>query len=404
MARFLEEAKTVIHRVTSKLASQFKNLKLRFSFVGYRDIDDGDNRVTVMNFSQNADDFKKFVSAIRANGGADECEDVFGGLEQVIKLEWQHMSRVLLHIGDAPCHGSRFHVGAGDSYPRGDPRELKIENLLKRLVDLKVIYYFTQINESTVKMIEEFNEELTTLGGQTIKVVDMKTADGLLETVYKSISSTIHESKSRSRTMTHGKALKSKKLAPLDWDLAKFKRYQIKLNKPIYDFSLEDIKTVKIRYMSIDAELYMPSQPFAEGALRYAHAAYLVDPTVGRSKLKYVIKESKFGDSKYNTREYVEESIECQVMSVFLAEEFEKESQSSKSLRFVGISYAKVNETGEYFSLEEYMEGSFFKMSNNAGFLDEDAYSATLDAFTHWSYQFTKEYLIVTDLQGQLFF
>ena len=34
-------------------------------------------------------EFYQFVSGIRAEGGQDEAEDVFGGLNAVLKLNWQ---------------------------------------------------------------------------------------------------------------------------------------------------------------------------------------------------------------------------------------------------------------------------------------------------------------------------
>ena len=34
-------------------------------------------------------EFYQFVNGIRAEGGQDEAEDVFGGLNAVLKLNWQ---------------------------------------------------------------------------------------------------------------------------------------------------------------------------------------------------------------------------------------------------------------------------------------------------------------------------
>ena len=47
------------------------------------------------------------MDSIEADGGEDVCEDIFGGLERVIELKWENSIRVLIHIGDAPAHGSR---------------------------------------------------------------------------------------------------------------------------------------------------------------------------------------------------------------------------------------------------------------------------------------------------------
>ena len=57
---------------------------------------------------------------------------------------------------------------------------------------------------------------------------------------------------------------------------------------------------------------------------------------------------------------------------------------------------------GMYYSIEDYITGSFVKWTNNAGFIDEDIYSCTLDSFAHWTYEYSNEYLMVNDLQGMI--
>ena len=173
MAGYISEAKTVIHRVVDKLGKQFQDLQLNCAFIGYRDHSDGVNRISRLPFTKDKEAFKTFVSSVSAMGGADECEDIFGGLEEVTKLTWTHMSRILFHIGDAPCHGSRFHSSSSDSYPAGDPRGLNITDLLRSLVEQHVEYYFAEINGSTAKMIAEFNKEMVSMNGNEIKVVKM---------------------------------------------------------------------------------------------------------------------------------------------------------------------------------------------------------------------------------------
>jgi hypothetical protein len=83
MASYITEAKSVIHRTIDKLEKKFQYFQLRASFVGYRDHSDGENRITAFNFSEKIDSFKSFVSSVSANGGADECEDIFGALEVI---------------------------------------------------------------------------------------------------------------------------------------------------------------------------------------------------------------------------------------------------------------------------------------------------------------------------------
>lgn len=88
MYSYIKEAKTVVHRVVDKLAKKFPDFKLRCAFVGYRDHCDGSQRISVMPFGSEKDNFKAFVSNVKVTGGGDECEDVFGGLEAANSLEW----------------------------------------------------------------------------------------------------------------------------------------------------------------------------------------------------------------------------------------------------------------------------------------------------------------------------
>lgn len=88
MSSYINEAKTVVHRVVDKLDKKFQDFKLRCAFVGYRDHCDGDKRISLMQFGTDKDAFKAFVTNLEATGGGDECEDVFGGLESVNSLEW----------------------------------------------------------------------------------------------------------------------------------------------------------------------------------------------------------------------------------------------------------------------------------------------------------------------------
>ncbi len=85
MSSYIAETKIVIHQMCDNLKSRFENFDLRMSFVGYRDHSDGFNRITVFPFSKEVVEFKRYVSSVEATGGADECEDIFGGTNILIR-------------------------------------------------------------------------------------------------------------------------------------------------------------------------------------------------------------------------------------------------------------------------------------------------------------------------------
>ena len=48
-----------------------------------------------------------------------------GSPQKVLDLSWSSSTRLLIHFGDSPCHGNRYHdghpVNGPDSYPSGNP-------------------------------------------------------------------------------------------------------------------------------------------------------------------------------------------------------------------------------------------------------------------------------------------
>ena len=51
-------------------------------------------------------------------------------LQEAIKLSWRSSTKLLIHFGDAPAHGSKYHTPyVSDIYPAGDPSGKFIEVL-----------------------------------------------------------------------------------------------------------------------------------------------------------------------------------------------------------------------------------------------------------------------------------
>ena len=67
---------------------------------------------------------------------------------------------MLIHIADAPCHGTQYH-NKHDNYPDGDPSGISHESMMAEVVRLNIQYWFGYIHKSyTDKMIGIFNESL----------------------------------------------------------------------------------------------------------------------------------------------------------------------------------------------------------------------------------------------------
>jgi hypothetical protein len=144
--------------------------KLRMAFVGYRDVND-QVQFEILPFTTSPNSFRSFLARIKANGGGDGPEDVFGGLEKVGQLDWSPNAgtRVMIHIADSPCHGRKYHDGRGD-HPEGDPEGRSLTQLLGLLKMQNVDYIFGRIRASrTNKMIREFSK----VYGETIPQFDI---------------------------------------------------------------------------------------------------------------------------------------------------------------------------------------------------------------------------------------
>jgi hypothetical protein len=47
--------------------------------------------------------------------------------QAALKLSWRSSTKLLIHFGDAPAHGTMYHNGrSGDSHPSGDPTGMYI--------------------------------------------------------------------------------------------------------------------------------------------------------------------------------------------------------------------------------------------------------------------------------------
>ena len=192
MEPYINETKDNVEHVVDEIKRVFEN-EVKVAFVGYRDHKDGPNRIESLQFTDDVDKFKDFVSNISASGGKDTPEDVFGGLEAAVNLGWSSKNRILFHVADAPQHGERFHdLGKYcDDYFYVDPRGLQIENLIEDIKELEVKYLFTKINRSTDKMIEEFNN---VAGYDFVEYVNMKSPDLIGECVVNAATGEIHSS------------------------------------------------------------------------------------------------------------------------------------------------------------------------------------------------------------------
>ena len=312
--------------------------------------------------------FATFLNGVEARGGADTCEDVHGGLEAILNLSWQKKNRVLIHIADAPAHGSRFHDFLPSSYSSNDyyasyndkdPRGLVMEDLIAKIKKMEIDYSFGKINNSTDAMIKEFRA----IGGDNfVRCGDMAHVSTFQLAAVDMISATIE---SNFRSMAGALGYRGGLSAISEKSSSKTpKSYKIEKNQPAWRFVPEkkvrigscrvtptDTGKFNVRYTYKDATVKMSANPFAEGSQRLSYFGIEVgryttffsaltgsDATVVFKTFKHIYERTS-GDG----REDYLNLVEMQTISNYLTNEFNKiKNTEAKEIHFLEVRLMEV--------------------------------------------------------------
>ena len=180
--------------------------------------------------------------------------------------------------------------------------------------------------------------------------------------------------------------------------------------------SFIDWKNPFIKTSNINCEVSMADKPFSEGAMRYAF--FMKDLTLDQNmvgKLNKVIKK------KENNLESLSKDILSITICQHIAYDFNNRvinmvPDTRLLINFVHayiyelINYssdpaakkAKLPSHQQFISVENYIEGEYNKYNNNAGWINDNLNETSLiaQAFSHFSWQITRGYLMIVDLQG----
>ena len=63
----------------------------------------------VLPFTEDFNGPKEFLKNLGIENGFDFAEDVAGGFKLALEQQWEAKTRYAVLIGDAPCHGHRYH-------------------------------------------------------------------------------------------------------------------------------------------------------------------------------------------------------------------------------------------------------------------------------------------------------
>ena len=176
--------------------------------------------------------------------------------------------------------------------------------------------------------------------------------------------------------------------------------------------SYVDWKNPLIKHNFIQTEVVIDDTPFAEGAMRYAF--YMKDLMLDQNLVGKLDKKIKL---KEQSLAHYSKDILSIVICRHIAYDFNDRvinivPDTRLLINFVHsyiyemISYINKKETlqshQQYFSVENFIKGNYSKYNNNAGWINDNLNESAViaQAFSHFSWQITKGYLMIVDLQG----
>ncbi|UJR38569.1 hypothetical protein I4U23_031235 [Adineta vaga] len=404
MRKYIDDVKNHIFKTIDVLKTRFSHLNIRLAFVGYRDLNlPQDKQFSILDFTDK-DTFHSFVSMIECENGGDYCEDVLGGLQRTINLNWKQPVRILIHVADAPSHGRRYHdlSERKDYYLTHDTDGSIGYSLIQELVELQIAYFFGRLKSHTDKMIEQFLKYAEER--MTIEQIDVDKFTNLLPFIVETVSRSISNTTSSLLKNLSPNSVKIKTLRTVDfeekepiWSMIQTRRVRVVK----YECN-DQLKCVEVNQQW---NIKIAAKPFAEGGMRLAY--YGLMEYKDRHE-KVVLKEYKQIDKRANIKDKYLEILDCQTIADYLAQQFNnlpsiKNLIIVKKIKFIMLKLVfDRSDDGKHrnLTMERYIEGSYKKFSNNAGYINLDDPAFTLQAFSHWTNERTDGNMIVVDLQG----
>lgn len=426
MKRHLAPIKSHLTSLLRFMKEKHPRLLMRLGFVGYRDYDVTE-RLCVMQFTSDAESFLCDLAKVEATGRGDEAEDVIGGLHVASAMQWESRTRILYHIGDAPCHGSAYQGGpTKDNYPDGHPGDPKVKDILKTLSEKQVEYFFWRINNSTDTMIYKFLEEWKDVCPnahiKVLELADMAYTRVLTEAVQKVLADTSSTSlcidecsnvPSDDNLIITPTDIRWSDIAPIKAGLHVMIPLE-NLDEIMFFPSERSCATLH----DVDVEIKIAPTYFARGSRLLSKLGVVESRTVGSVKTaqtqKVVLKTwnahplgSSSSDPRTQERPY-NRRLTCHRVASYLASEFNKvRPGGSPSISYVSAELITIWERkkGEIAICEAMIEGPYEKYSNNFGYCSpcpttNDVDCSIVHTFSHWTFEHSKGFLLVVDCQG----
>ncbi|PKC16919.1 kinase-like protein [Rhizophagus irregularis] len=409
MGPHIAAAKDCILQVSNYVKHTNPSIKLRVGFCGYRDHYNGLNRLQIFDFNDQYDQFTQYMQNVLPISNDDLPEDVLGGLNAAItQLNWQNSTRVLLHIGDYPPHGRRFTSLEDDKYPDGDPNGLTAESVLEKMQSKNILYFFGKITDYTDTMLEIFRSIIgefpvfDLVGGDPIVLVDkLIKATSSSITIAVSLTSMIGSNSRDSIYTLQQRKLDMDPNEP-NWDILPLQKGTL-LWYCIPE-TLDNLKNSKYfnksNLFSKSFSFKIASQPFSAGVEKYA---YFARDVKSKPAKEMVMKEYLKVGERNNPLEKYLEAVEVSTVAHFLSMKFNliAERKNISKVNFLNVKLLRcssIDVRTRYYAIEPRLNAEYKRFNVNTGVITK--LRDTLEAFAHFTYEYTEGYLVVCDLQG----
>ncbi|KDO22631.1 hypothetical protein SPRG_21115 [Saprolegnia parasitica CBS 223.65] len=448
MGAWIASAKDASTTIIRNIQTDHPNAVVRVGFVGYRDYINGNDRIASIPLTTNTADVHGFISQLRARGGCGNFADVPGGLAEALEMRWEADAKVIILVGDAPCHGQEFHDRYnGTMHPSTPCIREQMRTMARTGIDFR---FLEIVPANTAKMVAilqaEYASTLADDGlARSFASVSLSAVGDEIKfgDVVRQISSdSLRASKSRSvitsvkAVTTHPRLSSLDKVGEEDDDdlgnddddddekllepasAAKDTPVAVQWTPPTTTTALNwsdveacpEISAVRhCKYIKRECSdmakpqtittsqattiKFMPT-PFAKGTMRTAH---------GMIDCKFDLRlVAKFYFGTTAAMDYhVRTDVEMTAIARRLAMEFSKSPHAGAGVDFIMTCWYEVKGR-PLFTAEPHISGEYHKYNSNGGWVQTpmNDHVATAQAFSHFTHVHTLGKLMVVDLQG----
>ena len=415
MDYFVKKIKSIIKYLIDYIGN-LTLFKARISFVGFRDRkyvnkEGKAELVLVKDFTSDVSDMEKFIDEIVCDGGDDWCEDVVAGFEAALNLNWKSDILIVCGLLDAPAHGTRYHNSDfSDDYPN-DHKDSTLEKIMYHYRKNNIRLYLLKLDSGLDIMIKKMEEYYNSYRHkiETIEIYEKndtetkkKEIEKKLTKFQKSISSSLSQSLFHGYGRIRRTAIETDKFRLAGIKFLEFegkihtgKISGLNYEKHRFDYSFETKVTGTMK-CKLDI-----TQVLGIGGFNECHPLIQFDHEGVEKKEKYVAKIPLF---KILSAKDFRAELEANSLAIQLAEEFndyfgEKKITVTPLIVLERIDDPKEDESKCYL-VQQYIGKDLLKFNNNYGWVNKTDKSDLAQAFTHFTYEYSRGTVMVVDIQG----